>query len=497
VSLLQHPLRKDILVVKEKKINAKDEAGRQILMARQRMELQHPNLLRLVDYSIAKHQELCSSFFILKMFFEYPKSDMKRDTTERKKTGVGYSFKELTHLMYQQLGVLDYLQGKELSHGDVQPMLLAWENDAMQSRLMDRAEEPWVPAKTKQVQKNRLLSNQQLYQSPLMYQNLKKGNLNFTFDPYKEDAFALGMVLLEAGNGMPVQNVYDTKAGAVSEQALGEHLATFGNKYGPQSQELVQGVNYLCAYDETKRPSPKELVAQLPSYEQMQQAMMQFPEGGWGNQYTTTTTTTTVTEEEMLRRQQEEEMLRQQAQQEPQQDPGLFEQSGDNPYASSSPQAPQQMYEDQPASYDPNEKEYHPGNTGKIVEVEPEHKEEAKMAPVEVHQSYSSPQTFVSYGQSYTTSTPIITKDIAPVQIIRCNNLPVSTVTYAKPSDYVYTSPVTPSGQIVYQYEEQPVSYTYNQPTYIPQTQYVSYTPTNQVQYVSSQPTTTVIRKSI
>jgi hypothetical protein len=64
-----------------------------------------------------------------------------------------------------------------------------------------------------------------------MYQNLKKGNLNFSFDPYREDAFALGLVLLEAGNGVPVQNIYDAKAGVVSEQALSEHLSTFGNKY--------------------------------------------------------------------------------------------------------------------------------------------------------------------------------------------------------------------------------------------------------------------------
>lgn len=46
-----------------------------------------------------------------------------------------------------------------------------------------------------------------------MYQNLKKGNLNFEFDPLKEDSFALGLVLLEAGNGTPVSTIYDAKAG--------------------------------------------------------------------------------------------------------------------------------------------------------------------------------------------------------------------------------------------------------------------------------------------
>lgn len=38
-------------------------------------------------------------------------------------------------------------------------MLVSWESDTQTSKLMDRMEEPYVAAKTKQVQKNRLLGN--------------------------------------------------------------------------------------------------------------------------------------------------------------------------------------------------------------------------------------------------------------------------------------------------------------------------------------------------
>lgn len=62
-----------------------------------------------------------------------------------------------------------------------------------------------------------------------MYQNLKKGNLNFNFDPYKEDSFALGLVLLEAGTGNSVQNIYDAKSGTVSDSTLQAHLQNFSN----------------------------------------------------------------------------------------------------------------------------------------------------------------------------------------------------------------------------------------------------------------------------
>jgi hypothetical protein len=34
-----------------------------------------------------------------------------------------------------------------------------------------------------------------------MFENLKKKNLNFDRNPSKEDVYALGLTLLEAGNG--------------------------------------------------------------------------------------------------------------------------------------------------------------------------------------------------------------------------------------------------------------------------------------------------------
>ncbi len=58
-------------------------------------------------------------------------------------------------------------------------------------------------------QKNRLLAGHALYQSPKMYSNLKKKNLNFERNGAKEDIYALGLSLLEAGNGKSVQNIYD------------------------------------------------------------------------------------------------------------------------------------------------------------------------------------------------------------------------------------------------------------------------------------------------
>lgn len=142
---------------------------------------------------------------------------------------------------------------------------------------MDRMEEPFVTAKTKQVQKNRLLGNQPLYQSPVMYQNLKKGNLNFSFDPHKEDVFALGLVMAEAGTGNSIQNIYDAKTGNVNEAALNQHIQNFNNQYNQTAPTMCNVVAHMLETDETKRYNAKDIIGSINPYEQVKQYMVEHP----------------------------------------------------------------------------------------------------------------------------------------------------------------------------------------------------------------------------
>ena len=57
-----------------------------------------------------------------------------------------------------------------------------------------------------------------------MFSNLKKKNLKFQINGPKEDTYALGLTLLEAGNGKSIQNIYDRKKGEVDQNKLNEHL---------------------------------------------------------------------------------------------------------------------------------------------------------------------------------------------------------------------------------------------------------------------------------
>lgn len=145
---------------------------------------------------------------------------------------------------------------------------MGWDPATTTSKLIDRTEEPWVADKTKQVQKNRLMSKQPIYQSPIMYSNLKKGNLRFNVDAQKEDAFATGLTLLEAGNGTPVQNIYDDKKGEVDPNALMGHVQNFQARYGQENPTLVEAVTGLAQFDEAKRATARDTMSRLPPYDQ-------------------------------------------------------------------------------------------------------------------------------------------------------------------------------------------------------------------------------------
>ena len=88
ISIIQNPQSREFLAVREKKINDRAEAGRQVLAARQRVQLKSPFLLELKDYSVVKQSELCSSFYILKYFYEYPRSDLRKEIQERQRVRV-------------------------------------------------------------------------------------------------------------------------------------------------------------------------------------------------------------------------------------------------------------------------------------------------------------------------------------------------------------------------------------------------------------------------
>ena len=294
VTLYSNPANRSFVAVKERKVTDKAEAGRLITAARQRLAMTHPNLINLLDYSVTKQSELCSSFYIIRYFFEFPKNDLRKQFIDRQKQGVGFNSQELTNLLYQQVQAQSYLQNQGLAHGDIQPVLIGYDPEKKESKLIDKSDLAPNEQAVIAIQKNHLVSQSSgsIYQSPTMYQNLKKGNQKFTFDKNKEDAYALGLVLLEAGNGRKIENIYDNKSGTVDQNALNQHLNEFRGKFESGNQLLTSTVANLVNPNEAQRPSPVQVQSSLPPYEEVQRFFTQNQnatlQGGSTNTYTRT-----------------------------------------------------------------------------------------------------------------------------------------------------------------------------------------------------------------
>lgn len=269
IQILQNPSTRQVIGVRERKVTDKAEAARLILAARNRLELKNPYLVNLLDYSVTKQSELCSSFYIIKYYFEYPRTDLRKLILDREKNGQGLTSAELTNILYQQNQAQAYLQSQGLAHGDLQPLYIGYDPERSESKLIDKSDTLINDQAIIQAQKNRMVSGQPLYVSPTMYTNLKKGSTKFQFDRNKEDAFALGLVLLEAGNGRSIQNIYDTKSGQVNQAALDQHLEEFNRRFSGQNTLLTSHVSQMVNLNEAARPSPAQINASLPPYEEV------------------------------------------------------------------------------------------------------------------------------------------------------------------------------------------------------------------------------------
>lgn len=251
VQILQAQGNKEFVAAQELKFNDEKAAGAAVLAARARLALRHPNLVGLLDYAVAKQAELCSTFYLVKLFYDYPKSDLKKESLDRERRGEMFSGEELKLFFSQQSSALDYLHEGGRFHGDVQPLLIGFNKDQASTKLIDRPDIDTAD-KIRAIQKNRYVKGDNLYVSPATYTALASGNPNYPVDPITEDSYGLGLTILELGNQRSVQDVYDKANKTIDQGALHNHITEFNRRYA-ENPELVDAVVGLTNLDVRNR----------------------------------------------------------------------------------------------------------------------------------------------------------------------------------------------------------------------------------------------------
>lgn len=257
-----------VVLVKEKLASSKNEATEDINYLKKRLELYHPHIMKLVAYSSEMNKELCSTTYITRGFYEFPRSDVAKEFSDRHKLGQDFTHVELTHLAYQILDGLHNIHQRSLAHGDIRPQLMGYDKSNNHFEILDRLADISLIEKC---QGNHIVNGKDIYLSPELYKKLKGKNKSLTSDALKNDIFALGLILVHLGTGNTVQNIY-LPTGEVEHRYLQEHVMNFDLKFNDYNPFLCNLVKTLLQMVETDRPDTVLLFKNMPSYSEFKRS---------------------------------------------------------------------------------------------------------------------------------------------------------------------------------------------------------------------------------
>ena len=105
--LRKNKLRGDLVLVKDLQATSKNQALTMVASLATRMELRHPNLMALKDFSCKEDRQLCSTLYSIHSFYEYYDSNMIKMKQLVRDPAVEHSEWFMTKLMYDMVDGVD------------------------------------------------------------------------------------------------------------------------------------------------------------------------------------------------------------------------------------------------------------------------------------------------------------------------------------------------------------------------------------------------------
>lgn len=243
------------MVMRKEKISGSlQERDRDLFQARERMKLNHA---RLITMRGCEWQEFPSktgsSAYSTSGYFDYPVNDLRTELDNSSMAqSLPFTPQQLQTMLRSCAEGLGFLQSKKMVHGNIRPKYITVEQEKSVFRISDRLKNPQAPH---YVQLMNLKNEPNLYMSPILYKNLLEGNRKFRHNPFKSDAFSLGLCILEAALGKTVQSIFLLESREVDRSELSRLCQELRAMYGSDARELVSMIISLCAYQEEERPN--------------------------------------------------------------------------------------------------------------------------------------------------------------------------------------------------------------------------------------------------
>lgn len=253
ITLHQHMRTKEIILQKDKVSRDSTDYQRDLYQVKERIRINNPHLIQMIGYSSENVGREGNKK--VSGFFEFIDSDLELETESAARDGFEYTSEQLLKLINDISLGLFFLQTRKMVHGNIRPKYITVEDARRKFRVADRLKDPHAPH---QVQLNNLKHEQSIYMSPILFENLTTGNRRFRHDPYKSDAFSLGLCVLEAGLCRSVQDIYSDSNRCVDDKILFELVNSFKRKY-KDNRLLCELIGSICQFEEEHRPNFSEI----------------------------------------------------------------------------------------------------------------------------------------------------------------------------------------------------------------------------------------------
>lgn len=184
---------------------------------KRRLQNPHHSLLRMVHCSLQKQSNLCSTSFLISLYFQFPSTNLFEIHRQSLIDGKAFSSQTLFKLAMNILEGLKLIHSEGKCHGDIRPELIGC---GEQFFIVDN-----FSSSIEQKQFGYLTQKKLIYVSPEMYQKLTvKKNAPVGYE--RNDLFCLGMVLLQLGTLKNIKLCYGER-GAFLSETLFDHLQYF------------------------------------------------------------------------------------------------------------------------------------------------------------------------------------------------------------------------------------------------------------------------------
>lgn len=258
LELLKENSTNRLIMAISEQLDSVEATQKSIALIKARLALNQPNLLFLFDFSVQRIQNFCSTNFVVTKFLEFPLTNLSKDIKEKLIKEEYFTQIELSNLLSQMLNLLSQLHLSHVYHGNISTVSIQHRKANQFFVLLDHFDGGKNLA---DFHMRQVSDTSEVFMSPELYRQIKGEVHPNPIDPYKNDLFGLGMVILSTGLLKSVQHCYDPNE--FNRQTLDRLIEEFKTRYGLAQSPLTQTLLILLEEKPEKRLEAKLLKEQF------------------------------------------------------------------------------------------------------------------------------------------------------------------------------------------------------------------------------------------